>query len=116
MFPDGEIEVSTDSHSHSEHGLAESQVMLWEPPVSLQFAVPDPTRNVKSTFVFCGAATTCMKPSSWRFWSWKSEPLNGLPTQLPVEGFMLEETTTLRPDLHIRMALTPKNIPDWPST
>jgi hypothetical protein len=116
MLPEGEIEVSTDSHSQTAHALAASQVRLWEPPESDQEAVPEPTRNVKSTDVFEGAADTCMKPSSWRLESWKLVPTKGLPTQLPVEGFIAVETTTLSPDLHMRAALTPKNVPAEPST
>jgi len=64
MFPEDEIDTSTDSQSQRAHGLAESHVMLCEPPESVHVAVPDPTRKVKSTEVLAGAAETCMKPSS----------------------------------------------------
>ena len=108
--------MSTDSHSHRAHGLAESHVRLCVPPVSVHDTAPEPTRNWKSTLVAEGPAETCMNPSSWRFGSWKSVPWNGLPTQLPVEGFRVAEVTTVRPGLHKRAALTPKNVPADRST
>jgi len=38
-----------------------------------------------------------------------------MPTQLPPVGFIWLEFTMLKPGLHMRMALAPKNSPDAPS-
>jgi hypothetical protein len=60
MLPPLLIVVSTDSCNHTEHGLVESQVIVWgEPLVSLNVWVPDPTRNVKSTNVLLESDSAC---------------------------------------------------------
>jgi hypothetical protein len=102
--------VSTDSHSQSAQGCAESHVIAVPGP-GWDASVPVPTRNWKSTDTLLGDALTGPTTAS-------SLPFTkGLAMQLPnVVGLIWDDVVIVRPDRHSRAACTPKNLPATPST